>query len=285
MMRKRAPKKVALVLSSGGARGIAHIGIIEELEKRGYEIGSVAGTSMGAFVGGMYASGNFKKFKDWMFSLSRVDIFKLFDVTISINGLVKGERLFETLSKIIPDQNIEDMSIPYAAVSTDIINCKEVVFDRGSMYKAIRASISIPTFFRPLESGDSYLVDGGLLNPTPIDRVKRNKGDVLIAVNVESNTPDKPDEVKDKKKQKPKKNSFFPFRENDLPGYVELVNKTIGIMLNRISELNIEKYNPDLVIRLERGLYGTYDFHKYEEIVERGREAAVKVLDQFESGK
>ena len=279
-------KKVSLVLSSGGARGIAHIGIIEELEKRGYEICSISGTSMGSLIGGIYASGNFEIFKKWLYSLTTVEILKLFDFTLSKNGLVKGDKIFKEFRKFIPDKNIEELPIPFVAVSTDIINNKEVVFESGSLFQAIRASISIPTFFKPLISGNTVLVDGGLLNPTPVNRVKRFDDDLLFVVNVEAQKNKTSSEYKSLEKeeqQTTKLNQILPIKQSDQLGYLQILNKTIGIMLNQISELTIEKYNPDMLITIDRERFGTYDFHRYSEIVEAGQEIAKIKLDEFEA--
>jgi len=279
-------KKVSLVLSSGGARGIAHIGIIEELEKRGYEICSISGTSMGELIGGIYASGNFEILKKWLYSLTTVEILKLFDLTLSKNGLVKGDKIFKEFRKFIPDKNIEELPIPFVAVSTDLINNKEVVFESGSLFQAIRASISIPTFFKPLISGDTVLVDGGLLNPTPVNRVKRFENDLLFVVNVESLKNKTSSEYKSLEKEEheiTKLHQILPIKQSDHLGYLQILNKTIGIMLNQISELTIEKYNPDMLITIDRERFGTYDFHRYSEIVEAGREIAKIRLDEFEA--
>ena len=177
---------VSLVLSSGGARGIAHIGVIEELERQGFEIKSIAGSSMGALVGGIYASGNLQVYRDWMCNLDKTAVFNLVDFTLSTNGLVKGNKVIKELKKIVPDENIEDLPISFTAVATDIKNRKEVVFEKGSLFEAIRASISIPTVFKPCMQNGMVLIDGGVVNPLPINRVKRMKDDIVIAVDVSS---------------------------------------------------------------------------------------------------
>jgi NTE family protein len=277
-------KKVSLVLSSGGARGIAHIAVIDELEKRGYEIVSIAGTSAGAMIGGIYASGNLDVFKNWMKSLTAIEIVKLFDFSFSSNGLVKGEKIFQELGKLFPDQNIEELKLPYVAISTDIINNKEVIHNSGSLFHAIRASISIPTFFKPLKDGDSLLVDGGLLNPLPVNRVKRFDDALLMVVNVETLASDYPQlsaKIKTPKTAS-KMNSVLPVKYHGMPGYIQLVNKTMGIMLSQIADLTLEKYSPDLVIKINRDLFGTYDFHKHNEIMEVGQKHACFYLDRFE---
>jgi NTE family protein len=280
-------KKVSLVLSSGGARGLAHIGIIKELENRDYEIVSVSGTSMGSLVGGIYASGNLEKLVEWLYSLSTVDILKLFDFILSKNGLVKGDKVYKEMQKIIPDYEIENLLIPFVAVSTDLMNNKEIIHDKGSLYQAIRASTSIPTFFQPVKSNDTYLVDGGLLNPTPVNRIKRFEDDILVVVNVESQkNKTGVDNVRLEREAEPEKkiNTLLPKGLSDQPGYFKILEKTIGIMLNRISELTIEKYNPDILITIDREKFGTYDFHKYDEIIRLGEEIAREKINEYESG-
>ena len=186
-------KRISLVLSGGGALGLAHIGVIEELEKQGFEIVSIAGTSMGALVAGAFAMGKLSEFKVWMCSLDKLKVFKLVDFTLSWQGLVKGDKVFNRMKDFMPDANIENLRIPYAAVAVDIVNNTEVVFTSGSLYKAIRASVSIPTVFTPVETKTGLLVDGGVMNNIPINRVKQIAGAQLFAVDVNANIPvDKP---------------------------------------------------------------------------------------------
>lgn len=177
-------KKVALVLSSGGPRGFAYIGAIDELLDRGYEITSVAGTSIGSLIGGMYAAGRLPEVKKWLFSLDTWKIFTLMDLSISRNHLVNGDRVINALREIVPDINIEDLEIPYKAIATDFYTGEEVVFDRGDMFHAIRASISIPSLFRPVKYAGRTLIDGGIANTMPMDRVDRTEGDIMVAINV-----------------------------------------------------------------------------------------------------
>ena len=175
---------VALVLSSGGPRGWAYIGAIEELVSRGYNITSVAGTSIGSLIGGIYAAGRLDDVKDWLFSLDAWKVFHLMDISLSKNHLVKGDKVIEALKEIVPDVNIEDLNIPYRAVAADLYTGEEVVFDRGPLFEAIRASISIPSLFRPVKYGYRTLVDGGIVNTMPLDRVIRNGNDILVAFDV-----------------------------------------------------------------------------------------------------
>lgn len=177
-------KRVSLALSSGGPRGFAYIGAIEELVARGYEIGSVAGTSIGSLVGGIYAAGKLDEFKEWLFALDAWKVFTLMDLSIGKNHIVKGERVIEAMREIVPDVDIESLSIPFRAVATDLYTGEEVVFDHGKLFEAIRASISIPSLFQPVKYGLTTLVDGCIANCLPLSRVVRSAGDILVAFDV-----------------------------------------------------------------------------------------------------
>ena len=179
-MAQRKKKRVALALSSGGPRGFAYIGALEVLQERGYEVSAVAGTSIGALVGGVYAAGHLAEFKEWLFSLNTRSVFSLVDWSLSMNHLVKGERIIEAMKQVVPDVNIEDMPLPFSAVATDLYTGEEVVFDRGDLFSAIRASMSIPSLFKPVQHGNTVLIDGHSSNCLPLNRVQRTKGDILI---------------------------------------------------------------------------------------------------------
>ena len=177
-------KNVALVLSSGGPRGFAYIGAIEELLARGYTITSVAGSSIGSLVGGVYAAGGLEPFKEWLFTLDGWKVFSLMDLSMSKNHFVKGEKIIAAMMEVVPDVDIESLAIPYCAVATDLYTGEEVVFDRGKLFTAIRASISIPSLFRPVPHGLTTLIDGFIANCLPLDRVARREGDLLVAFDV-----------------------------------------------------------------------------------------------------
>ncbi|MGA2823790.1 MAG: patatin-like phospholipase family protein [Bacteroidales bacterium] len=284
-------KNVALVLSSGGARGCAHIGAIKVLKKSGFNITSVAGTSMGALVGGIYATGQLQQFEKWISSLDIMEVLRLTDFSISKKGLVKGKRVIKRIKEIVPERNIEDLPIPFCAIATDIINGTETLFIKGNLYDAIRASISIPTVFQPLKIDEQYYVDGGLLNPVPVNRVKRHDGDLLVVVNVSSPIPyeKKKDEnepiiVKRQLKHinliKSKLNNLIPTKKNDDIGIFNLTNRSIGTMMRKITELTLEKYQPDLLINISKESFSTYDFYKAKEIIKEGELATLKALQQ-----
>ncbi|QFT22139.1 NTE family protein RssA [Pseudomonas sp. THAF187a] len=176
-------KKVALVLGSGGARGYAHIGVIEELQARGYEIGCIAGCSMGAVVGGIFAAGKLREYREWTESLDYLDVLRLLDVSFRL-GAIRGERVFGRIQEIVGEVDIENLDIPFTAVATDLTNQQEIWFQEGCLHQAMRASAAIPSLFTPVVQGKRMLVDGGLLNPLPIVPVVSSHCDLIIAVNL-----------------------------------------------------------------------------------------------------
>lgn len=219
---------VALVLSSGGPRGFAYIGAIEELLDRGYSITSVAGTSIGSLIGGMYAAGKLPEIKEWLFSLGVWKVFSLMDLAISKNHLVNGDRVIEAMKEIVPEISIEDLKFFNDAAATEIYTGEEVIFDKGDLYKAIRASISIPSLFRPVKYGYRTLIDGGIANTMPMDRVDRTEGDIMVAINVNDVNVDKirqilredaeqeaEKEARDKASEKITRNVLESMRHND----------------------------------------------------------------------
>lgn len=191
--RKKLPQagnKVALILGSGGARGYAHIGVIDALEARGYEVIAIAGCSMGALVGGVYAAGKLEEYRDWVCQLDYLDVLKLVDVTWSPMGAMRANKVMQKLESLIGDTLIEDLAIPLTTVATDLVRQREVWFQDGALLQAIRASIAVPGVITPVHLGDQVLVDGGLLNPLPIMPViAAHEADLVLAVNVTAHTP------------------------------------------------------------------------------------------------
>lgn len=286
-------KKIALVLSGGGARGLAHIGAIETLESHGYEITSIAGCSMGALIGGMYAAGKLPEVKDWVLALDRRKVLFLVDFSLSLTHLVKGDRVMEALKEIVPDVNIEDLPIPYTAVATDWNSGKEVVFDHGSLYDAIRASISIPLFLNPVRREDMLLVDGGLVNSLPLNRVVRHSGDLLFGINV--STHDYQGELlmqqfverKLLSKSMPAAvmNRIMKHFEGININYVTLLMRTIAIMLEQNTRQQILISRPDLVVQVPMKRYGVFDFDKAAAILQIGKHKTSRALRRFEHMK
>lgn len=283
-------KNVALVLSGGGARGFAHIGAIEEIESQGYTIHSIAGTSMGALVGGVYATGKLNEFKEWVYNLDKRDILKFLDFSFSNQGLIKGDKVLKKMKEFIPDANIEDLRIKYTATAFDLARHKEVVFRTGSLYDAIRASISIPTVFTPVINGDMVLVDGGVVNNIPIHNAIRTDNDVLVAVYVNADIPVRQVNLPEKEKKQAiyiqKINEFRqilqkvdPTEKRKTLHYFNLMNDTIAAVTNQLALMIMKDAPPDVLIEVAKRSCGTFDFYKAEGLVEMGRYAAREELD------
>jgi len=287
-------QKVALVLGSGGARGTAHIGVIRELIKQGYEISSIAGTSMGALVGGVYASGKLNEYESWLCSLSKINIFNLVDFTLSKKGIIKADKVLRKIQTFIPDQNIEDLPIKFSAVTTNMSQKKEIVLIKDSLFEAIRASISIPLDITPVVKNETLFVDGGVLNPVPVNRVFRHEGDILIAVNVNAQIPDQTATVYNSEWRyfekltsrklysfQKKLSKLITINKKDSMGYFNLIGETTYLMLSQISKLTLEMNPPDLVIEVSRHACGAFDFYKATELIELGKKVAIEGLDKL----
>ena len=305
-------KKVALVLSSGGARGIAHIGVIRELESRGFEISSISGTSIGAVIGGFYAAGKLDKYEEWVSSLGWYNMFNLMDFSFSAKGIIKGKRVFKKLSEWMDGITFKDLNIPFSCVATDLKNRKEVVLDRGDVLSAIRASVAIPGYFEPsVTEDDTYLYDGGIVNPLPINRVFHQEGELVLAVDLNAYQPGF-DPKKYWKESKPddsfilkrvseswqtalrnvgvlrRLNTNDKHQEKDVPHNKEKHLTQIGalvemfeMMQEHITSHTILKYQPDVLIEIPGNLCSTFEFHRSRELIEFGRKSAAEALDKI----
>lgn len=278
-------RNVSLVLSSGGARGLAHIGVIEELESQGYRIRSIAGCSMGALVGGMYAAGCLAEFKEWMQTIDKRKMLSLIDLSLSINHLVKGERVIDALKEIVPDVNIEDLPIEYQAVATDWENGREVVFRSGSLYEAIRASISIPLFFNPVRRDGMILVDGGVLNPLPLKQGSQMSGELLVAVNVSGSYWGGEPKIKQLFEARRKHSRSLPMSilASLIPdgldvNYFTLTQRMCSLMIQQNAALNIQLYKPDVVVDIPMNRFGSFEYDKVEKISTLGKTKMRKAL-------
>ncbi len=314
-----SPLTVSLVLGSGGARGYAHIGVIEELEARGFSIRSIAGSSMGALIGGIYAAGKLKTFTDWVRPLQRLDVLRLLDWTISGGGFIKGDRIIGVLKDLIGETNIEDLPIPYTAVAVDLDVQREVWFSQGPLFDAIRASIAIPTIFRPYHHEGRLLVDGGLLNPLPVSPTLRDLTDSTIAVdinapaepmygaqNADESSADRgaagqasPDMLPETAKPAPADvqratyrtriaefiESMMEKRERNAamsePGALELLARALDTVQETITRLKIAAEPPDLLITIPRNACAFYEFHRADELIEIGRRRTREALARW----
>lgn len=294
-------KTVSLVLSSGGARGLAHIGVIEELENRGYEIAEIAGCSVGALVGGMYSAGKLPEFKDWICNLDRIDVFSLMDFTFSSRGFIKGEKVYNALKNVVSDRQIEDLPIPFSCNAVDYKSGKEFIFREGSLYAAIRASGSIPSVFQPAKHSRQEFIDGGVLNPVPISLISNHKNRLLVVVEV--NGPDyllvEPPKKDEKgksfisvpgwlKEYHRKMTHYFPEEikkeKSHSMSSLSIITRSFDLLQDRFCELLIEKYPVGVTVRISRKQAGTLEFHRAGEMIEIGRQKAKIALDLLENG-
>ena len=282
-------KDIALVLSSGGARGLAHIGAIEALEEHGYHISSIAGCSMGALIGGVYAASKLKEYREWMKTIDRKKMLELTDFSFSINHLVKGDRIIEAIMAFVPDMAIEDLPIPYCAVATDWQNGEEVVFREGSLFDAIRASISLPLYYEPVRRDGRILIDGGVINPIPLNRVERHAGDLLVGVDVSGHNYKKQWERQQRLAEKHKADRSLKAQILDklLPdnldfNYYTVLSRTSSLMIRQNSILMERLMKPDILIDIQMSSYGGFDYDKSERIVNLGKKKTDLVISQFE---
>lgn len=281
-------KDVALVLSSGGAKGLAHIGAIEELEAQGYRITSLAGCSMGALVGGVYAAGKLKEFREWMKTIDRNKMLKLTDFSLGFNHIVKGSRIIEAIMEIVPDMPIEDLPIPYCAVATDWKAGHEVVFRKGSLFEAIRASISLPAFYEPVQRDGMILIDGGVTNPIPLNRVERHDGDILVGVDVSGRDYATKWEEKQAITEQSKRQTSFSQKiiNKLLPESMEInsftmLSRASSLMIRQNSILMAQLMHPDVLVDIQMKNYGSFDYDKSEKIIAVGRKKTQQALSKI----
>jgi len=324
-MNAVAKPTVSLVLGSGGARGYAHIGAIEELLAQGYEIRSVAGASMGALIGGVYAAGKLEPYRDWVRTMQRMDVLRLLDWTFRGGGLIKGDRIVDKLRELIGAANIEDLPIPYTAVAVDLLAQREVWFSRGSLFDAIRASIAIPTVFRPHRYEGRLLVDGGLLNPVPITPTLRDLTDCTIAVDlnapaetpesVSADTPidvtrvepmsdgvpvvagaplaesgEQPTALGYKRKLTELLGGLMEKREKKTDdandtGLLETFARSLDVVQATLTRFKLAAQPPDLLVSIPRNVAAFYEFHRADELIELGRARTREALRNFKPGR
>lgn len=280
------------MLSSGGARGYAHIGAIEALEARGYRIASVTGTSMGALVGGMYCAGRLPQLKEWLYSLTRRDIIALLDLSLGKNYVVKGEKLIGTLQSMAPEVNIEALPIPFRVVAADLATQREVVFTKGSLYRAIRSSISMPSVFKPIKVAHHLLVDGGIVNPLPLNRAVRSEGDLLVSINVSAPASEAVEEMREMARRKERdmqgllslQRVFSKFvSDNAASNYMTLLSSAIALQIQRNTVLSQKLTPPDIAVNIPMNRFGVFQFEQVRHITRVGFKEMNKALDVYEA--
>ena len=287
-------KTISLVLGSGGARGLAHIGVIQVLEEQGYHIRSISGSSMGALIGGIYAAGALGTYTQWVCALDRMDVFRLLDFSFSGAAFFKGDKIINTLRELVGDRNIEDLPISFTAVATDLDEGEEVWLSSGPLFDAIRASISFPTIFSAFQYNGRTLVDGGLLNPIPIAPTLMDQTRLTIAVGLcgkERTLLDQPLVVQNPPEKRNKyQQKVIDFidglqkktngKEDDT-GMFDIISKSIDAMQSTISRFKLAAYTPDIVIEIPKNVCSIYEFDRAEELIEIGRQEATARLKEF----
>jgi NTE family protein len=296
------------VLGSGGARGLAHIGVIEVLERRGYRVRATAGSSMGALVGGIHAAGRLREYRNWAVALQKLDVLRLVDWNLSGGGFIRGERVIAALRELVGDVRIEDLAIAFTAVATDLDHEREVWLSRGPLFDAIRASIAIPSLLTPVRLDGHMLVDGGLLNPLPMAAVLHTITDLSVAVNVnaheqqpvlrprtvETPPPAPPAEAETgapvdfRARMSQLIESFIERRPGASapavePGWRDLLSRSLETMQGAITRMKLATHEPDVLIEIPRNACAFYEFYRAEELIALGVERAERALDAFEA--
>ena len=301
--KKRAFPKIGLALGSGSARGWAHIGVIQALEEAGINVDYVAGTSIGALVGAAYAAGNIDVLRDIALQLNWKQIFYFFDIVFPKSGLIDGKKIADFIRNNMQERNIEELSLPFRAVSTDLAKGCEVVIHEGDIVEAIRASISIPGIFTPVMKNELVLIDGGLVNPVPVSTVREMGADFVIAVDLNhdiigkkgytrTNNSDSGAVVPDSGTVQSfiEKNKFLEalnkriktldlpvltqinqWRVKDpLPNIFEVLLTSVTIMEAQITATRLKTDPPELLIQPNLGHIKLLEFNRAEEAIAEG---------------
>lgn len=305
--RSGTGKTVSLVLGSGGARGMAHIGVIEYLVEQGYDIRCISGASMGALVGGIHATGQLNIFRDWLLALNKADVLRYLDFSFSTTALFRGEKIIDVLRNLIGEHQIESLPIAFTAVASNIERQREVWLEDGSLFEAIRASIAVPTIFMPYEYRGMQLLDGGLLNPVPVAPTLKTVTDLTVAVNlngVNGYVPDEAVKAPSVMAAKPQglaghqrriarfidglqeglKPLGLDVGDWELPllgekarsgvGLFELLQSAFETMQNTIASSQLAAYRPDVLIDIPRRSCRAYEFYRAGEMVDLGYQRA-----------
>ncbi|CDU15781.1 patatin-like phospholipase family protein [Vibrio coralliirubri] len=276
-------KTISLVLGSGGARGLVHVGVIRWLIEHGYQIKSISGCSIGALIGGVYAAGKLDEFEEWVTSIDQGDMAMLLDFSWQSSGMFKGDKIIDTLRGLIGEISIEELPIPYTAVAANVADEKEVWLQSGSLFDAIRASISLPLFFTPHVVNGEELIDGGVLNPVPIAPTFGDNTDFTLAVNLggepemlqqevipvclptkESNLHEKVVHFIDNLGSSVKSKMSFNFAAYDI------ANQAFDAMQSTIARQKLAAYPADITLELPRNACGTLEFDRSQEMIDRG---------------
>ena len=264
-------KTVSLVLGSGGARGLTHIGVIEWLCQNNFDIRSIAGTSIGALIGGIHAAGKLNIYKDWVSALEKKDVIRLLDISFARQSLFKGDRIIDVLREMIGDFEIENLPVSYTAVATDMHAQREVWINHGSLFDAIRASIAIPSIFSPYKHQGKVFLDGSLVNPIPVGPTLNDKTDLTIVVNLNGKVQESPIDRTSVSHKSAKSSDLSLSQKRYHQGIVDFINsissnnktstarelslleiiaKSMDTMQSKIARFQLAAYSPDAVISI-----------------------------------
>lgn len=288
-------RNISLVLGSGGARGLAHIGVIRWLEENGYRIESLVGCSMGACVGGIHAIGRLEEYEDWVRAIRKRDIVALLDLSWPRGGLVKGDRLINTLRELLGDARIEDLPIRYTAVAVDIHRSREVWLSRGLVFDAIRASVSIPMLFTPVRQGNRLLIDGGVMNPIPIAPTLSDMTDRVIAVNASGELREGYRRASKQPRSSEKTNALHARISQFLESFStnrheedeeeatikEVIYTAFDAMQSTIARQKLAAYPPDVLIDIPRNVANMMEFDRADELIDLGYEATERAMKRL----
>lgn len=280
---------VSLVLGSGGARGLAHIGVIQWLTAQGYEIRSIAGSSIGALVGGIHAARKLEVYAEWVSALERMHVLRLLDPTFGRNGLIKGDRIIGVLRELIGDYAIEDLPLSFTAVAADLETGEEVWLREGRLFDAIRASIATPLVFTPVQHGARTLFDGALVNPLPVAATLDDATDLTIAVSLNGPPMRRATPAAS---SAPLNGSAHPRRirgfvdrlaltrkpELRTRGLFDVAMTSMQTMHDTIARLKLAGCAPDLTVEIARDACGYHEFWRAQELIALGRERVAQAL-------
>jgi NTE family protein len=312
------PTRVSLALGSGGARGYAHIGAIQVIEERGWEVVSIAGSSMGALVGAVHAAGALPEYTDWALGLTQLEVLRLLDLSLASPGAIRAERVLARVQELIGGRLIEDLPIPFTAVATDLVARREVWFQRGPVELAVRASIALPGIFSPVMHNGRLLVDGGLLNPIPIAPTVAVASDLTVAISLGGGRGSRVGDsaAQETAEPRPAEEWMERFRrgaahaldtdlarslltrfaaagdgppavveavaENVLPAGLskfDVMNQSLDAMQEAVARYRLAGFPPDLLITVPKDACRTLDFHRAGAMIELGRRLTTEALE------
>jgi NTE family protein len=275
-MEPRASPCIGLALGGGSARGWAHVGVLRGLEKRGIKPDVVCGTSAGALVGAAYALGRLDELESWLALLQWKDVVGYLDFTL-FGGIIKGRRLFDFFAQHVEDRLIEDLPLPFGAVTTDLANGSEIWLRKGSVSLAVRASVSVPAFLRPVQVNGRWCVDGGIVNPVPVSLCRALGADLVIAVDVNQSLLDR---------DRPLSTPPLPEEEGSGggpdPSLLEVVERSLYIAQARLARSRLALDPADVTLAPAVGHIGFLEFHRAAESFDAGRRAVEEAGDELE---